>query len=123
MPIEVGMKAENLIKKGLSLEGWKGETIAELGDIKARLFHLTPNKEMVKYEEGHPVNEWILILSGEVIVQTPNTTLTLKTGDSFIIPPGTEHRLNVTSPAIGLIIRDMQKAPAYHVPGVVIEKK
>ena len=116
------MNVENLIQKGFALEGWKGETVAELGDVQARLFHLTPDKEMVKYEDGHSVNEWIFILSGEVLVQTPAHSVLLKAGDSFIVPPNTDHRLNVSVPAIGLIVRDMKKAPANYVEGIVVGK-
>ncbi|HEV2613208.1 MAG TPA: cupin domain-containing protein [Gammaproteobacteria bacterium] len=116
------MKALNLIEKGLSLEGWQGEVVAELGDVVARLFHLTPNKEMVMDEEGHEVNEWIVVLQGEVKVQTSHGNLVLKTGDSFIMPPGYSHRLNVDKPAIGLIVRDMKKAPTHPIPGAVVDR-
>lgn len=89
------MLIENLISNATLLNGWEGKIIADLDHIKARLFYLTPDKEMVEFEEGHSVKEWVLVLSGEVIVQTPTETLTLKTGGSFIIPIGTLHRLNV----------------------------
>lgn len=116
------MKIENLINKGLALEGWHGETVAELGDVKARLFHLTPNKEMVMDEEGHNTNEWILILSGTVIVQTPGARLVLTAGDSLVLPPGVSHRLNVDADAVGLVVRDMRKDPANTAPGIVVDK-
>ena len=117
------MHAENLINKGLALESWRGEIIADLGDVKARLFHFTPDKEMVAYEEGHDVNEWILVLSGEVLVQTPKENILLQTGDSFIVKPGLAHRLNVEIEAVGLIIRDMKKAPLHPIPDAIVNKQ
>lgn len=106
------MKIINLINHALMLKPWVGESIAELDDVKARLFRLTPDKKMEIYEEGHPVNEWLIVLSGEIRVETPDNLLNLVSGDSLIIPPGTVHRLNVNAEAIGIIIRDMKKAPA-----------
>lgn len=117
------MKIENLIVKGRLLNGWEAKTIADLGDIKARLFHLTPDKEMVEFEKGHFVNEWILVLSGEVILETPQKNLRLTAGDSFIVPLDTLHRLNVQDePAVVLIIRDMKKEPANEHPGSFIDR-
>jgi quercetin dioxygenase-like cupin family protein len=116
------MKKENLITRGLSLKGWSGEIIADLGDVKARLFHFNAEKEMIMFEEGHEVNEWIIVLSGDVIVHTPEHTITLTTGDSFIVPPGVPHRLNTNNKAVGLIVRDMKKAPQGDLAGFIVDK-
>ncbi len=117
------MQAINLIDLGNTLPDWQGNSVAELGDIKIRLFHLTPAKEMIMDEEGHITPEWLLVLKGSIKVQTPHGELRLKTGDSFIIPPGTDHRLNVDdAPAIGLIARDMRQDPAKSFAGVVVDR-
>lgn len=116
------MKAENLIQKGLALTGWTGEVVAKLGDVGARLFRLTADKEMIMFEEGHQINEWLVVLSGEVIVQTLETSLVLVAGDSLIIPPGVSHRLNVDRDAIGLIVRDLKRDPVSKMHGAVVDK-
>lgn len=42
--------------------------------------------------EGHwinyPVNEWMLVLEGEVVIVEEHTTTSIKAGESFIIPKG-----------------------------------
>ena len=106
------MKIVNLISHAIALKPWVGESIAELDDVKARLFRLTPDKRMEIFEEGHTVNEWLLVFSGRLTVKTPDSLLHLVAGDSLVIPPGTMHRLNVDVEAVGLIIRDMKKEPA-----------
>lgn len=117
------MQAINLIEKGFAMKPWSGDMIAEVGSVGARLFHFTPDKEMVVFEEGHEYNEWLLVLRGEVIVQTPETTVAVRAGESFIVPPGTQHRLNVNEESIGLIVRDMKVDPAKSIPNAVVDKK
>lgn len=106
------LEKTNLANYGKKLQPWIGKIVVDLGDVKGRVFLLTPDQEMPEYEKGHPVNEFLYVVSGEVIVTTPLGNDNVCEGETATIPPGIDHKLSVVKPAICMIMRDMVKAPS-----------
>jgi uncharacterized cupin superfamily protein len=56
-------------------------------EIILRLFEVPPGQSLCPYHYEY-VEEWIIVLSGEIELRSPSGTETLKAGDVVCCPPG-----------------------------------
>ncbi|HEX9107119.1 MAG TPA: cupin domain-containing protein [Longimicrobiales bacterium] len=99
----------------LNWDGWASEVparikVAEGGGQRARLIEMAPG--FVEPEWCHKGHVGYVV-SGQYITDLEGETLTMRTGNGFILPTGTRHRSRNTSPLPAVVfIVDLDVAPA-----------
>ena len=80
----------NLAEKfNLFSEQWSPKIIAQMNDYHFKLVKV--QGEFVWH--NHPeTDEFFMVLDGELAIELPDRTVTLKAGEVFVVPKGVEHR-------------------------------
>lgn len=81
---------------------WKKAIDDQDTSVKAIYFHALEDVESPLHY--HDYTEHIIVLKGEVKVETDNQSLTLKEGDEFTVPAKTSHYTIVKQDSIQLVI-------------------
>ena len=58
----------------------------------------------------HDYDEFFLYYRGEVVIESDNSTIELKSGTGILVPAGVRHRTNSEEPAVFLVFRHKQTA-------------
>ena len=93
------MRVRNVYRVAEGLEGpWKWETLALVNEtvIRAVLY------EGEYPEHVHNVDQWLLVLEGEVHLDVEGEKFKLGRGDTFLIPSGRRH--SVRAPVRSVVI-------------------
>jgi uncharacterized cupin superfamily protein len=67
-------------------------------DLAVRLYEIRPGASLCPYHYEY-VEEWLLVVAGDVEVRMPSETASLKTGDVICFPRGPEGAHKVTASA------------------------
>ena len=89
---------EKLPDIDLNLPGVRGK-LFQAADMQAVFFDLEPIGEVPPHSHG---DQWGVILEGEVDLIIDGVTHSLKKGDTYFIPAGAEHSVNVKTRAKAL---------------------
>ena len=58
----------------------------------------------------HDYDEFFLYYRGEVVIESDNSTIEIKSGTGILVPAGVRHRTNSEEPAVFLVFRHKQTA-------------
>jgi uncharacterized cupin superfamily protein len=86
-------------------------------EITMKMFELPPGQMLCPYHYEY-VEEWLIVLGGDLEVRAPSGTSTVKTGDVVRFPAGADgaHKLtNRTEAAVRLIMFSSSREPAVAV--------
>jgi mannose-6-phosphate isomerase-like protein (cupin superfamily) len=96
------MKPINLLDKlALFTEQWSPRVVAELNDYQFKLVKL--QGEFV-WHDHKDTDEAFLVLDGEMEIGFRDRTVTLRTGELFVVPKGVEHITRASRECSALII-------------------
>jgi mannose-6-phosphate isomerase-like protein (cupin superfamily) len=88
-------------KLALFTEHWAPRVVAELNDYQLKLVKL--QGEFVWHD--HPdTDEAFLVIDGEMEIGFRDRTVTLRTGELFVVPKGVEHITRATRECSALVI-------------------
>ncbi len=84
------MKKINLAEKlALFDEHWQPKIVAAMNDYKIQVVKI--HGEFVWHRHAD-TDDFFLVLSGTLLLDLPEETLTLQAGELFVVPKGVEHR-------------------------------
>jgi mannose-6-phosphate isomerase-like protein (cupin superfamily) len=96
------MKPINLADKlAILTEHWSPRVVAELNDYQFKLVKL--QGEFVWHDHAD-TDEAFLVLDGEMEIGFRDRTITLRTGELFVVPKGVEHITRAARECSALII-------------------
>jgi mannose-6-phosphate isomerase-like protein (cupin superfamily) len=76
-------------KFGLIHEPWQPKVIAEMNDYQFRLVKLEGD---FVWHDHQDTDETFIVLDGELRIDFRDGAVTLKAGELFVVPKGTEHK-------------------------------
>lgn len=96
------LEAINLVEKLNSFDDhWAPRTVAEFNGNDIMVVKVQGEFNWHAHED---TDDFFLVIKGEIDVEMPNTTVTLKPGEIFIVPKGIEHRTVAKNEAHLLLI-------------------
>ncbi len=89
-------------KEGEALQRlWEPRDLVEIEDVALRVARIHGEYPWHVHPEGPEV---ILVLDGEVVLDTEDGEILLQTGEAVVIPPNTPHRSRASQPAVVLLV-------------------
>lgn len=108
------MEAVNLAGKlALFDEPWQPRIVAEMNDHKVMVVKVLG--EFVWHSHANS-DDFFLVLSGRLLIDLPDETVTLDPGELFVVPRGVEHRPRAEQPTELLLIEPLGVANTGDAP-------
>ncbi len=90
------------LKEGEALQRlWEPRDLAEVEDVALRVARIQGEYPWHIHPEGPEI---LLVLDGEVILDTEEGEVVLSRGEAVLVPPNTPHRSRAEQPAVILLV-------------------
>ena len=91
-----------VLKEGEALQRlWEPRDLAEVEDVALRVARIQGEYPWHVHPEGPEI---LLVLDGEVILDTEEGEVVLSRGEAVLVPPNTPHRSRAEQPAVILLV-------------------
>ena len=82
-------------------EHWSPKVIAEMNDYQFKLVKF--QGEFVWHHHAD-TDETFLVISGSMVIDFPDGSVTLQEGEMFVVPKGVEHKPNAVDECMAMVI-------------------
>ncbi|NMO15629.1 cupin domain-containing protein [Pyxidicoccus fallax] len=96
------MSLMNLVSEAAALpHAWRSRVLGRVGQANVKVLRMDA---MPLEEERHPYDEALLVLEGHMELTVPEASVTVRTGELYLVPAGTPHSVKEGSRGTLVII-------------------